>query len=158
MGRGHGRSGVRSGAGFTLLELVFAIGVMGIIAMLAHGQFAKHVERSKIEAARADIVTMTVEIMRYQNGHDGQLPPALEKIGRGGQLDPWQRTYHYVALTGKSKGKARKDKRLNPINSDYDLFSAGKDGVYKPQVSQKDSLDDVIRARDGAYIGVAEDF
>ena len=96
--------------------------------------------------------------MRYQTNHQGSLPVSLAEIGRDELLDPWQRSYHYVDLTGKSKGKARKDRRLNPINSDYDLFSAGKDGEFKPQVSQKDSLDDVIRARNGAYIGVARDF
>lgn len=145
-------------SGFTLLEIMFGVAVLAIVAMLAQGQFAGYVERSRIATARADIVTMTVEIIRYQSSHDDQLPPSLDEIGRGSHLDPWKRAYHYVDLTGVSKGKARKDRRLNPLNSDYDLFSAGRDGVYKPQISQKDSLDDVIRARDGAYIGVAEDF
>lgn len=145
-------------AGFTLLEMMFAVAVLAILAMLAQGQFAGYVERARRETARADIATMDVEIVRYQSSHDNQLPASLGEIGRGAHLDPWKRAYHYVDLTGVSKGKARKDHRLNPINSDYDLFSAGKNGVFKPQVSQKDSLDDVIRARDGAYIGVAEDF
>jgi general secretion pathway protein G len=158
-GRAMGtRSRMRSGAGFTLLELMFAVAVLGIMAALAHGQFTKYVERSKIAVAKADIVTMTVDVLRYQTSHEGRLPETLTDIGRAEFLDPWQRPYHYVNLTGASKGKARKDHRLNPINSDYDLFSAGKDGVYKPQISQKDSLDDVIRARDGAYIDVARDF
>lgn len=149
---------MRSGEGFTLLELMFGVAVLGILAALAQGQYSQYVERARVATARADIVTMTVEILRYQSNHDGVLPASLSEIGREDHLDPWQRPYHYVDLTGKSKGKARKDHRLNPINSDYDLFSAGKDGEYKPQVSQKDSLDDVIRARDGGYIGLAKDF
>jgi len=152
------RAAMRSGAGFTLLEIMFAVAVMAILAALAYGQFADYAERSRIAVAEADIVTMTVEIVRFQSANDGRLPDSLGEIGRGEFLDPWKRTYHYVNLRGVSKGKARKDHRLNPINSDYDLFSAGKNGVFKPQVSQKDSLDDVIRARDGAYIGVAEKF
>lgn len=156
---GHGsRSGACPGAGFTLLEIIFAIAVLAILGMLAIGQIAAYVERSKIAVAKADIVTMTVDVLRYQSAHDGRLPETLADIGRAEFLDPWQRPYHYVNLTGENKGKARKDHQLNPINSDYDLFSAGKDGVYKPQISQKDSLDDVIRARDGAYIDVARDF
>ena len=67
--------------------------------------------------------------------------------------------YFYTKLAGvNGHGGARKDHKLNPINSDYDLFSAGKNGVFKPQVSQKDSLDDIIRARDGGFIGLAEEF
>lgn len=158
IGQGRARSGMRSAAGFTLLEIIFAVAAMAIVGMLAQGQFAGYVERSKMAVAKADIVTMTVDVIRYQSNHEGRLPETLADIGRAEFLDPWQRPYHYVNLTGESKGNARKDHRLNPINSDYDLFSAGKDGVYKPQVTQKDSLDDVIRARDGAYIGVAEEF
>lgn len=157
-GRRTDRFLMRSGAGFTVLEIMFAVAVMAILAALAHGQFSDYAERSRIAAAEADIVTMTVDILRFQSNNDGRLPDSLGEIGKGELLDPWKRPYHYVNLTGASKGKARKDHRLNPINSDYDLFSAGKNGVFKPQVSQKDSLDDVIRARDGAYIGVAEKF
>lgn len=146
--------------GFTLVELMFAVGVAAILSMLAIGQLTEYVDRSKSAAAKADIALMEMLILRYRNDHGGQLPTSLAQVGKGGLLDPWQRPYHYTRLAGVkgSKGSARKDKRLNPLNSDYDLFSAGKDGVFKAQVSQKDSLDDVIRARDGAYIGLAEDF
>lgn len=146
--------------GFTLLELMFAVGVAAVLSVLAIGQFTKQVDRSKSAAAQADIALMEMLILRYRTDNGGQLPDSLAQIGKGALLDPWQRPYHYTKLAGVkgSKGAARKDKRLNPLNSDYDLFSAGKDGVFKAQVSQKDSLDDVIRARDGAYIGPAEDF
>jgi len=52
----------------------------------------------------------------------------------------------------------RKDHKLNPINSDYDLFSMGRNQKFKTQISNKDSLDDIIRANDGGFIGVAQDF
>ena len=43
--------------------------------------------------------------------------------------DPWGRPYVYTDLSQKgSKGKARKDGKLNPINSDFDLYSLGEDG------------------------------
>ena len=56
------------------------------------------------------------------------------------------------------KGGARKDHALNPLNTDYDLYSSGADGQSKPQITQKLSLDDVIRASNGAYVGLASDF
>ena len=155
---GHGRGGMRSGVGFTLLELMFAIAVVAILGVIAQGQVSAYIERARIGQASADIATMGVEVIRFQSVSGGALPATLADIGRERHLDPWGRTYHYTNLTTTNKGAARKDRRLNPLNSDFDLFSAGKDGVYKPQVSQKDSLDDVIRARDGSYIGVARDF
>lgn len=154
------RRRTQQACGFTLLELMFAAGVAAIVSVLAIGQYTQYIDRSRNAAAQADLVLMETLILRYQTDHDGALPDSLAQIGKGTLLDPWQRPYHYTRLAGVkgSKGSARKDKRLNPLNSDYDLFSAGKNGVFKTQVSQKDSLDDVIRARDGAYIGVARDF
>lgn len=149
---------MRSGAGLTLLELIITVAVVAILAVIAQGQYAAYMERARIGAAVADIAMLDLEILRFQQLPNGPLPAALADIGRGDLLDPWGRPYHYVNLKTTNKGAARRDRRLNPLNSDYDLFSAGKDGVFKKQVSQKDSLDDVIRALDGAYIGVARDF
>jgi general secretion pathway protein G len=148
----------RTGDGFTLIELIFATAVVAILAAIAQSQFAGYIERARVATAVADIAAMELEIQRFQQLPGGPLPASLADIGRAGFLDPWDRPYHYTNLKTSNKGKARKDRRLNPINSDYDLFSAGKNGVFKPQVSQKDSVDDIIRARDGAYIGLAEDF
>ncbi len=54
--------------------------------------------------------------------------------------------------------RPRKDKQLHPINSDYDLYSVGKDGETVAPLTAKKSWDDVIRAADGAYIGLAKGF
>ncbi len=137
---------------------MFVVALVCILTMIAVGQYSGYVESTKVAAAKMDIVVMSVEIQRFQNRHEGQYPETLSDIGRAQFLDPWGRPYHYVDLTGASRGKARKDKRLNPLNSDFDLFSAGRNGVYKSQISQKDSLDDVIRARDGAFVDLASTF
>ncbi|NZA26448.1 prepilin-type N-terminal cleavage/methylation domain-containing protein [Luteimonas sp. SJ-92] len=155
------RRGVRTrrqAEGFTLLELVFAVAIAAVISMLAMSQFSDYAERSRVATAKADISVISIDIQRYRNDH-GKLPGSLADVGRGGYLDPWKNPYHYADVTGPGgKGKARKDKKFNPLNSDFDLFSAGKDGVFHNQVSHKDSLDDVIRARDGSFIDVAEKF
>jgi len=141
-------------AGFTLLELLFAVAITTILAVLAISLFIKAIDKSKVGAAVADISIIQMEIQRYQS-QNRVLPDVLPSDRR----DPWDRPYIYTKLEGvKGNGSARKDHALNPLNSDYDLFSAGKNGVYKPQVSQKDSLDDIIRARNGAYVGLAEAF
>ena len=145
-------------AGFTLLELMFALAVIGILTVLAIGQYSQYADRARNSRAIADIATMELEIARFQS-RQFTLPDTLTDIGRGAFLDPWQRPYVYTKLAGvNGHGRARKDRRLNPLNSDYDLFSAGKNGVFNPQVSNKDSLDDIIRARDGGFIGLAEEF
>ena len=60
--------------------------------------------------------------------------------------------------TDKGKGKMRKDRFLVPINSDFDLYSMGKDGKSSPPLTASASRDDIIRANDGAYVGPAEGY
>ena len=57
----------------------------------------------------------------------------------------------------KTRG-ARKDRFLTPVNSDYDLYSVGIDGDSQAAFTAKVSRDDVVRANDGGFVGLAEDF
>jgi len=45
-----------------------------------------------------------------------------------------------------------------PLNSDYDLFTIGPDGMSAISLDSQFSLDDVIRANNGAYFGVASEY
>lgn len=151
-------TGEPSTFGFTLLELLIAVGIGAVLVLLATSQYTAYIERTRVENAKADIVGMEVAIERFDS-RMFRNPTSLAEAGLDAKLDPWQRPYHYTDLSEKgSKGKARKDHKLNPLNSDYDLFSTGKDGEFKTQVDQKDSLDDVIRARDGAFVDLAKNF
>lgn len=52
----------------------------------------------------------------------------------------------------------RKDRFLFPLNSDYDLFSVGPNGISLAALTDLKSLDDVIRADDGQFFGRAKDY
>jgi general secretion pathway protein G len=79
--------------------------------------------------------------------------------------DSWGKAYVSLNLIDDEPGKdrlkdvdKRKDHKENPINTLYDLYSKGKDGLSKQQLDNKESVDDVILAHDGAFIGLASDF
>jgi general secretion pathway protein G len=55
-------------------------------------------------------------------------------------------------------GGARKDRFLVPINSDFDLYSMGVDGESVGPLTAIKSHDDIIRANDGGYYGLASNF
>jgi general secretion pathway protein G len=59
---------------------------------------------------------------------------------------------------GGIAGQARKDRFLVPINSTYDLYSMGPDGRTALPLTASASRDDVIRANDGSYIGLASGY
>ena len=86
-------------------------------------------------------------------------PLTLNDIGRANLSDPWGNPYQYHNFdTAQGVGKMRRDRFVNPLNSDYDLYSMGKDGESKKQINDQDSLDDIIRANDGAFIGLASEY
>lgn len=58
----------------------------------------------------------------------------------------------------QDKGKPRRDRFLRPVSSDFDLFSIGKDGESKDDMNHRRSADDVVRAADGAFVGLAAQF
>ncbi len=59
---------------------------------------------------------------------------------------------------GGSENQPRKDRFLVPINSDYDLYSKGKNGDSVPPLTAPQSRDDIVRAADGSFVGIASEF
>ena len=113
---------------------------------------------AKIAAAVGDITTMDTEIAQYDILNNA-FPNDLSDIGRPNYLDPWGIPYEYLNhATAKGKGKFRKDRFLVPLNDDYDLYSDGPDGQSVSPITAQQSQDDIIRASDGAYVGVASQF
>jgi general secretion pathway protein G len=147
---------IKSGKlGFSLIELLIVIVILSAIAVIAVPSYQGYVDRSKVAKAMGDILEIQLVIARFVTDKDGKLPDTLADVRKNGVLDPWGNPYVYTNLITANTGDARKDKKLNPINSDYDLYSMGKDGVTKKQLDNKDSLDDVVRANDGGYVGLA---
>ena len=148
----------RQQAGFTLLEILIAVFLVGILAAIALPKYNNYRDRIAQSKAIGDIKVLQMLITDFFNSN-GAYPTTLSEIGNAGLKDPWGRGYIYVNLSSvQGNGKARKDHKFNPINSDFDLYSMGKDGVTKSQLTQKDSLDDIVRASDGKFVGLASDF
>jgi general secretion pathway protein G len=144
--------------GMTLIELMISVLIVFVLASIAVSGYQNYRERIRVGQAVTEIGAMAVQIKHYMLDHQGP-PASLADIGLGSKLDPWGRPYYYLDLTSTSgKGKSRKDKRLNPLNSDFDLYSAGKNGLTQTQLTAPVSRDDIIRARDGKFIGLASDF
>ena len=152
---------LRNCNGLTIIELLITISIVATLAGIAAPIFGTYIDKARSQKAVSDIrTTLQAGITLYEFSHD-MLPVSLADINRGGILDPWGRTYEYLnfAAAGPSwKGKARKDRFLVPLNSDYDLYSMGKDGRSVSPLTAKHSADDIIRANDGAYMGLASKF
>ena len=150
----------RPSAGFGLLELIIVLVVVSLLAALAVPAYNGAVERARVNRAIGDIGSIHVKIEEYQikNGH--QLPASLNDLNVDIGLDPWDQPYEFLNIraAGPGNGGLRKDGKLNPLNTDYDLYSIGADGATAGPLSSKASRDDIVRANNGAYIGLGEDY
>jgi general secretion pathway protein G len=103
-------------------------------------------------------MTISASIAEFKLDHR-HFPADLTEIGKNTMLDPWGKPYQYVDHSdAKGNGHFRKDKNIVPINSDFDLWSNGKDGASESPLTAKSSRDDIIRANDGGFVGLASDY
>lgn len=144
------------GGGFTLVELMITVAIVTILAAVAIPAYTGAMDKSRISVAKRDILDLQQRLDRYFTQYN-TYPAALDAIA-GDLLDPWDNPYQYLSMEGASVGKKRKDKSLHPLNSDYDLYSMGPDGRSVSPLTAKASRDDIIRANNGGFIGVAEDY
>lgn len=148
----------KRGGGFTIVELLIVVAIVMTIAAISIPFFEQAMYNAKVSRAVGDIGTVQTEINVYRS-LNGRLPDSLAAIGRGDLRDPWGNPYQYLNFDDASgKGQMRKDRFLVPINSGYDLYSMGKDGQSVPPLTAKVSQDDIIRANDGAFLGLAAQF
>ena len=144
--------------GFSILELVMALGIVAVLAAIAIPMYADHKDKLKVATAIQDIVHIQTKIDYFALENRYAYPNSLADVNMDSMLDPWNTPYQYTRLNAKGKGSARKDKNLVPINTDYDLWSNGKDGKSVAPLTAQDSRDDIVRANNGRYVGLAADY
>jgi len=148
-------------AGFTLIEVMIVIAIMGILASIGVPNYIKYRENARIAVAITEIKFIEKEIATYVV-ENSELPEDLSEIGMDKVLDPWGRPYTYLKIEGNDDNgknfKPRQDHSLHPINSDYDLYSVGKDGKSNPSLTNKISQDDIIRANSGGFVGLVSNY
>lgn len=146
--------------GFSLLELMIAVAIVGILASFAYPAYQAHIDRTNIELSISEITLISGKLETVFITQ-GSFPADLSNLNLPADvlIDPWGNTYEYLNIsTAKGKGKLRKNKSLVPINTDYDLYSKGKDGRSVSPLTSALSQDDIVRGRNGGFIGLAKDY
>jgi len=144
--------------GFTLIELLLAVLVIGVLLAVALPSWLMLQDRKNIAVAEFDITGIATLCTHYYDDNQAY-PASLADVGAAGSLDPWGNPYQYHnTATGQGNGLARKDHKLHPLNSDFDLYSMGIDGASVSPLTAKPSRDDIVRANDGAFVGPVADY
>jgi general secretion pathway protein G len=154
--------------GFTLIELLAALVIASILTTISVAFFGtatpncddpdarqSPLMRAKIAQVTGDIGEIHVAASRFELSH-GRYPASLAEIGKDQLLDPWGNPYQYLVVFGnENNGHVRKDHNLHPVNSGYDIYSMGPDGVSASPFTSTPGKDDIVVANDGDYIGLA---
>ena len=152
--------GQPGGDGFSLTELLIAVTILGALIAIALPMFNSYKDQQNVSLAINDLRLIDNQIKSYKMSNE-QLPDALSQVPQGDRKDPWGRLYQYLRIEGQEtvvKGEMRRDKSTNPINTDFDLYSKGVDGDTSTQLNSTTGQDDVVRANDGQYFGLASKY
>ena len=143
--------------GLTLVEIMIAIAILGIVSSLSVSLYKDYTLGANVNRAITEIRMIDLMIKDYRLT-TRNYPPDLAAVGVDYQ-DPWGNDYQYLDISSDpGNGAKRKDKNLVPINTDFDLYSMGPDGASVSPLTAQQSHDDIIRANNGKYVGVAEGY
>jgi general secretion pathway protein G len=156
--------------GFTLVELVVVMGVLAILTIMGMGVYSHFINSAKNTRAIAEIRLLEKEILGFWQTND-RLPDSLAELGHAVILDPWKTPYQYInfdttagwedmrrVTKKKDNGKGKGKGQSAALNEDFDLFSMGEDRMSAPDLDDGSSLDDIVRAGDGRYTGLASEY
>ena len=145
----------RIAAAAALFSVVICAGAFGYAAALSRARLTRAIDDIREIEQRALNFALTT----------GDLPPSLQVIGWR-RDDPWGGAYEYRDLQVRHDSGAddaaeqgpaarRKDRRHRDLNTDFDLYSRGPDRATHPQLGSPEAEDDIVRAANGGFVGVA---
>jgi len=146
-----------SDLGFTLLELLIGVGILALLVAVALPSYKDYVLKAKIAETIASLSNISAKVDEFYVDHK-RFPNDLSEVSMDTLQDPWGHTFRYLNIALADKNQARQDRNLKPVNTDYDLYSLGPNGETHRVFTSNKGKDDIVRASNGDFLGVAGDY
>ena len=144
--------------GFTLVELIAVCAILTVLTFLAIPTYGKIKDKVRSVRAMEEIRGLEKGIIAYSVDKNGVFPDKLATAGLGTLTDvpkdPWGNPYVYH-VRGDGDPRTISVALTTPLNDDFDLYSAGADGLTDADIGTAASSDDIVRSGDGGYVGYA---
>jgi general secretion pathway protein G len=146
-------------SGLTVMELVMVLIIITAVAIVAIPAISSYMDDLQNTEAISRLTAIELSLDKYYAEY-GAYPDSLARVGKDSMKDPWGHPYVYLPLPAEEKLRypvARRTREVRLVNSDYDLYSPGKDGRTDLCMNKERCWDDVVRAYNGSYTGLAKD-
>jgi general secretion pathway protein G len=119
-------------AGFTLIELMLVVIVIGVLSAMVVPRLVSRSQQAKITAAQSDVnsaIPLALDLFEMDSGHFPTQQEGLQSLRTNpGGLPKWKGPY-VKKLPKDPWGNPYEYKSPGSHNADYDLYSKGPDEV-----------------------------
>ena len=129
------QSAARAASGFTLIEIMVVVAIIGLLLTLMAPQFFKYLRSARITTTQGKMQNLKLPIQSYRN-QENKLPDSLEAL-----LEPSEKNMNEPYVESEDELNDAWGNRMQyfkSTSSKYDIISLGADGVEGGEADDAD--------------------